>query len=123
MYVPGPLTHRAQLLSGAAPLPKFKTAVQGFWSQQSHFRKIPKALKRVSGTHTPEKQSLAPVSSPDEGIWSRNIRTNKTQGITAVAIHARCAHIDRPIEVEVQAVAIGRALHIPTRGVRLDKVG
>ena len=27
-YVPGPLTHRAQLLSGAAPLPKFAIAVK-----------------------------------------------------------------------------------------------
>ena len=28
LYVPGPLTHKAQLLSGAAPLPKFAIAVK-----------------------------------------------------------------------------------------------
>ena len=73
--------------------------------------------------HTPEKPSLAPVSSPDEGNQSRTIRTNIIQGITAVAIHARRAHIHRPIEVEVLAVANSRALHIPTRRIRLDEAG
>ena len=36
MYVPGPLTHRMQLLSGAAPLPKFAIAVKRGFSQRGH---------------------------------------------------------------------------------------
>ena len=55
---------------------------------------------------------------------SREIRrTNKIQGIAAVAIHARRAHIHGSIEVVVLAVANDGALHIPTRGIGLDEVG
>lgn len=56
-------------------------------------------------------------------MWSPSILTNKIQGISAVAIHARCAYIHGSIEVVVLAVASDRALRIPTRSICLDKIG
>ena len=120
MYVPGPLTHRAQLLSGAAPVPKFNTAVKRFLESASPFQGgFPDPEACLQDENWPNR-----YYGPDEGFMSREIRrTNKIQGIAAVAIHARRAHIHGSIEVVVLAVANDGALHIPTRGIGLDEVG
>lgn len=55
VYVPGPLTHRAQLLSGAAPLPKFAIAVKENWSQRYYSMKGSETLKHISRGHDPNK--------------------------------------------------------------------
>ena len=79
-------------------------------------------MKRVDRMHTP-KTGFETQYLVQTRVFVSEIRTNKIQGIAAVAIHARRAHIHSSIEVEILAIANNGALRIPTRGIRLYEIG